>query len=469
MERGQLTSEALTSHYLRRIAAHNDELNAVIAVNPEAMRAARQLDVERASGELRGPLHGIPILIKDNIETREMPTTAGSLALAGNLTGRDAPLVARLRAAGAVILGKTNLSEWANFRSERSSSGWSAVGGQTRNPVDPTRSPCGSSSGSAAAVAAGMAAAAVGTETSGSIVCPAAATGMVGIKPTVGLVSRTHVVPISSSQDTAGPITRTIIDGAILLDAMAGPDPADPATHLAPERFAVDHTAGLAQAGLQGRRIGVLRSAGGYHEAVDERFEAAVATLAAGGAEIVDDLALETYDGFGADSYTILLYEFKATLNDYLASLPPPFNELTLATLIEFNRDHADAEMPWFRQEVFEQAQAKGALSDEEYVQARDRAQQAARAAIDDLLEQHGLAALVAPSYGPAWKIDLVTGDHFLGGFARTPAVAGYPHITVPMGKVHGLPVGLSFTGPAFSEPQLLQLAQAYERLRQQP
>ena len=458
-------SEQAVRASLERIARRDDELNAVIAVTPGAVEQAVARDRERAAGRLRGPLHGVPVLIKDNIETRELPTTAGSLALAENATGRDARLVARLRDRGLVILGKTNLSEWANFRSERSSSGWSGVGGQTRNPHDPTRSPCGSSSGSAAAVAAGYVALAVGTETNGSVICPAAVNGIVGIKPTVGLVSRHGIVPIAHSQDTAGPMAANVRDAAYLLDAMADYDSADPAAPRDRSVFSRHYADALDPQGLAGKRIGVVRSLAGFHEGVDLAFEQAIADLAAGGAEIVDGLAMPDYpDGLGDAAYDVLLYEFKHDLNAYLAGLPGPEAELTLAGLIEFNRRHADAEMNWFRQEIFLKAQETDGLESAAYRQALQRVQSFSRAGIDDLLAEHELDLLISPSNTPAWKIDLVVGDRWLGSSSSFPARAGYPHVTVPMGFVHDLPVGLSFYASAYAEPVLIAAAFAYEQ-----
>jgi amidase len=467
---GDLTAEALTRASLDRIEALDGELRAVLAVDPTALEQARALDREREESGPRGPLHGIPVLIKDNIETAAQPTTAGSLALAGNDTGRDAPLVARLRQAGAVIVGKANLSEWANIRSTRSSSGWSAVGGQTRNPHDPTRSPCGSSSGSAVGVAAGYVPLAVGTETNGSVVCPASANGVVGIKPTVGLVSRTHVVPISHTQDTAGPMGRTVADAVILLEAMVGPDEADPATRrvqkLAAGHFDRNLSAHLKPDGLRGKRIGVVRSAAGFHSEVDALFDRAVEGLRRAGATIVDDLELERPDGFSRAAYDVLLHELKHDLNGYLASLPDErLSQLDLAGLIAFNQEHADEEMPWFGQEIFVRAQETGGLGAETYREALELVRKATREdGIDRLIEEHELDALVAPAGGPAWTIDLVNGDHHLGGSSTFPAVAGYPNVTVPMGAVHGLPVGLSIFGPAFSEPTLIEIASGYEQ-----
>jgi amidase len=467
MEKGELSSEELVRRYLARIDRLDGKLNAVIAVNPSAAEQAAALDEERAGGKVRGPLHGIPVLLKDNIESREeIPTTAGSLALQGNVTHRDAFLVERLRQAGAVILGKANLSEWANFRSERSSSGWSGAGGQTRNPYDPTRSPCGSSSGSAVAVAANLTALAVGTETDGSVVCPATVNGVVGIKPTVGLVSRTGIVPISHSQDTAGPFGRTVADAVALLEAMIGMDENDAATGMAGQASEWELTAHLVEEGLQGKRIGVLRSATGYHSEVDRLLEQAIKEMGEAGAVIIDDLTFEDPEGLSQASYDVLLYEFKHDLNSYLASLPDDtLSALTLEELIAFNTDHADTEMPYFGQEIFIKSQAKGALTEQEYLHALELVRNASRRdGIDRLIAEHDLDALVAPTGAPAWKIDLIDGDHFLGGCSSYPAMAGYPHITVPMGQVQSMPVGLSFMGAALSEPTLIEMAYAYEQ-----
>jgi len=462
---GETTAEALTRHYLRRIEQHNDALRAVIAVNPSALGQARQRDRERQQGRADGLLHGLPVLLKDNIETAgELPTTAGSLALADNITDRDAAVTRHLRAAGAVILGKANLSEWANFRSERSSSGWSAVGGQARNPYDLNRSPCGSSSGSAAAVAADLTLLAVGTETDGSVVCPASANGVVGIKPSIGLVGRSGIVPISQRQDTAGAMARSVQGAALLLQAMVGPDPAD--GFMAPEqRLRVDYVSGLDRAGLEGARIGVLRGEAGFHEGVDALFDRAAADLEQAGAVLVDDLSYpETEPGLAG--YTdVLLHDFHHTIDRYLAGLPD--NAVTVSNLedlIAFNRQHAEREMKWFRQELFVQAADTPGLDDPEYIDKRERIERTARQGIQALLEEHGLDALIAPTTSAAWSIDRINGDHFLGGSSSYPAIAGYPNITVPMGYLHGLPVGLSWIGPAFAEKRLLALAAAYER-----
>jgi amidase len=458
-------SERWVLESLRRIERWDDRLNSVTALNPDALATARSLDTERRDGSLRSPLHGVPVLVKDNIETRELPTTAGSLALHGVAAGRDAALIGRLRDAGLVILGKTNLSEWANFRSERSSSGWSAVGGQTRNPHDPTRSPCGSSSGSGAAVAAGLVPLAVGTETNGSIICPAAVNGIVGIKPTVGLVSRRGIVPISHSQDTAGPMAASVRAAAELLTVMAAPEPGDPATPDDSVLFEREYARHLDPRGLQGKRIGVVRSLAGFHEGVDAAFDRALRDLGAAGAVIVDDLAFPPYpEDFQQAAYDVLLHEFKHDLNAYLAGLPGPAGQLTLGGLIRFNEAEAEREMKWFQQEIFIKAQATAGLDAAPYVEASQQVRAFSRAAIDDLLEQHDLDLLVSPSNTPAWKIDLVVGDRWLGSSSSMPARAGYPHVTVPMGFVHGLPVGLSFYSGAFSEPTLIEAAYAYEQ-----
>ncbi len=467
MARGELSSVTITQSCLARIKEFDGELHAVIAINPDAIEMARSLDRERRNGQLRSPLHGIPVLLKDNIETRDpLPTTAGSLALAHNETGRDAAVAAQLREAGAVLLGKSNLSEWANFRSERSSSGWSGVGGQTHNPYDSTRTPCGSSSGSGVAVAANLVPLALGTETNGSIVCPAAVNGIVGIKPTVGLVSRRGIVPISHSQDTAGPMARSVADAVTLLSAMIDSDEKDPATYIASAASKWTLTNHLLPDGLRGKRIGILRSQAGYHDGVDRLFEVAIADLQAAGAILVDDLAFEATPDFEKAIYDLLLYEFKHDLNAYLAKLPDPtLSKLTLERLITFNNEHASEEMLYFGQEIFTKSQVMGPLSDARYRDALTLALRTTREqGIDHLVEQHELDALVAPTGSPAWKIDLINGDHFLGGSSTYPAVAGYPNITVPMGQVSGMPVGLSFFGPALSEATLIEIAFSYEQ-----
>jgi len=465
MAAGRITSAQLTSEYYGRILEIDPALRSVLALNTEALAEAGALDAERRAGRMRGPLHGLPVLLKDNIESLGLPTTAGSLALVGNDNGRDAPLAARLRAAGAVILGKTNLSEWANIRSSDSISGWSAVGGQVRNPYALDRNPCGSSGGSAVAVAAGLAAGAIGTETNGSIVCPASVNGVVGLKPTVGLVSRTHIVPISHSQDTAGPMARTVADVALLLSVIAGSDPADPVTAEVDRRRG-DYPATLAAASLQGARIGVLRFNAGFDPEVDAVFNAAVAELKAGGATVVEIAALEGRNQVGGNSFQVLMTELKADMAAYLATTKGPHR--TLADLIAYNEANKAAEMPLFGQELFIQSEKTKGLNDPDYKKALATARRhAGPEGIDKLLREHKVDVLIAPTTGPAWLIDVVNGDQYSGGGASTlPAVAGYPHLTVPMGRIRGLPVGLSFIGPAWSEARLLGLGHAYEQRR---
>lgn len=466
LDAGQTSSTAIVRAYLRRIAKLNHagpRLNAVIAINPKAIEEARALDTERKAGRLRGPLHGVPVLIKDNIETLGMPTTAGSLALIGNDNGRDAPVVAALRAAGAIILGKTNMSEWANIRSSRSVSGWSAVGGLTRNPYALNRSTCGSSSGSGAAVAAGMAPAALGTETDGSVICPASVNGLVALKPSIGLVPRTHIVPISQSQDTPGPMGRTVRDVAMVFSAMIASDPDDPATKDAAAHRR-DYAAGLSADALKGVRIGVIRK-GGQPE-LDARFGEALEVLKRAGAILVEVTPPKT-EGLGDAEEEVLLHELKAGMSSYLASTDPARVKCrTLADLIAFNRAEAAREMPLFGQETFEAAQAKGGLDDPAYKAAREKSLRlAGKEGIDRMLADNGVAMLVTPSRGPAWLSDSVYGDQYGGPSAsKLPAVAGYPHLTVPMGLAHGLPVGLSFIGPLFGEQALLDAGYAYEQ-----
>jgi len=455
-------AETNTRAAIARVEKVDPQIHAVLALDPTAMAQARALDRSRVA---RGPLFGVPILIKDNIETAgPLPTTAGSMALLASVTGRDAPLVARLRASGAVILGKTNLSEWANMRSSASISGWSAVGGQTRNPYALDRDPCGSSSGSGAAVAAGLTDAAIGTETDGSITCPASLNGIVGLKPTVGLVSRTHIVPISHSQDTAGPMARDVRTAALLLAAIAGSDPADPATATA-DAHKADYLAALKPDALKGVRIGVLRFVGPWSPPVDALFAHALDVLRAQGATLVDIAAMKDRDKIGPAEFTVLLTELKADLNAYLATLPKSVAPRTLAELIAFDKAHP-RELALFGQDSFEKAQATRGLSDPAYLAARDLSLRlAGHDGIDAMLAANNVVALVAPTMPPAWKIDAVNGDQIAGGGpADIAAVAGYPHLTVPMGAVGGLPVGLSFIGPAWSEARLLGLGYAYEQ-----
>lgn len=462
---GTLSAVALTQAYLQRIEQLDrggPALNSVIELNPDALAEARALDAERKAGRVRGPLHGIPVLLKDNIDAVGMANSAGSLAMAGNRPARDAFLVTRLRDAGAVILGKTNLSEWANFRSTRSSSGWSSRGGQTRNAYVLDRNPCGSSAGTGTAIAASLALIGVGTETDGSIICPSAVNGLVGLKPTVGLVSRSGIIPISISQDTAGPMGRSVADVAALLNVLAAPDPADPAAAGAQGRTPVDFTAGLTTDALRGKRFGVLRQSMGFHPDVDAAVERAVASLRAGGAEVVD-VEVATWRQWGGDELDVLLYEFKDGLNAYLASAGGEHG--SLESLIAWNSAHAAQTMPHFGQEIFEQAQAKGPLTDPAYVQARDRARRlAGEQGLLATLDEHRLDAVIAPSTSPAWPTDHVNGDHFSGAGYGIAAVAGTPSITVPAGEVRGLPVGVVFMGRAYSEAELLGYAYAFEQ-----
>jgi amidase len=454
-------SEVNVRSALNRIAAIDPRIHSVIAVDPTAMDQARKVD----SSRLRGPLAGQPVLIKDNIESSgPLPTTAGSLALADNVTNRDSPLVARLRSAGAIILGKTNLSEWANIRSSHSISGWSAVGGQTRNPWALDRDPCGSSSGSGAAVAAGIVRFAIGTETDGSVTCPASINGIVGLKPTVGLVSRTYIVPISHSQDTAGPMADSVRDAAELLTIIAGTDPKDPATANA-DRHKTDYAARLDSASLKGRRIGVMRFAS--TQQLNPAFETALAILRKEGAVLVD---IKKFDdrGIGKNENLVLMTELKVDMGKYLKGSPAPIASRNLADLIAFDKRHERQEMSLFGQEMFEQGEKTKGLDDPAYRKARRASFNAAGPnGIDRLLRQYGVVALVGPTAGPAWKIDAVNGDQFSGGGAGSlAAVAGYPHLTVPMGLVKGMPVGLSFMGPKWSEALLLSLGYAYEQAR---
>ena len=456
-----LPAEANVRAALERIARIDPRLHSVIAVDPTAIAQARRVDL---SG-IRGALAGQPVLIKDNIESLgPLPTTAGSLALAGNVTNRDAPLVARLRSAGAIIVGKTNLSEWANIRSTRSISGWSAVGGQTRNPWALNRNPCGSSSGSGAAVAAGLVRLAIGTETDGSVTCPASVNGIVGLKPTVGLVSRTHIVPISHSQDTAGPMAASVREAAELLTVIAGSDVADEATRDA-DRHRVDYSAGLDANSLKGKRIGVMRFASGF--GTDAAFETALALLRQKGAILVD---IKKFDdkAIGKNELPVLLTELKADMAKYLKGSPALIPARTLSELIAFDNSHQKQEMSLFGQELFEQAQKTKGLADPAYKKARAISFQAAGPnGIDKLLKDNRVVALVGPTMPPAWLIDVANGDQVAGGGAGSlAAVAGYPHLTVPMGLVKGLPVGLSFIGPRWSEARLLSLGYAYEQAR---
>jgi amidase len=470
MQSGRETSRSIVEQYIARIDAidrNGPALHSVLEVNPDALAIADRLDAERRSGRTRGPLHGIPILIKDNIATADrMMTTAGSLALAGVTAPRDAFIVSRLRDAGVVILGKTNLSEWANFRSTHSSSGWSGRGGQTRNPYALDRNPSGSSSGSGAAIAANLAAAAVGTETDGSIVSPSTNNGLVGIKPTLGLVSRTGIVPIAHSQDTAGPMARTVADAAVLLAVLTGVDPADLPTSRARRG---DYAAALDPDGLKGARIGVVRNKlFGYSPPADRIAEAAIAVMKRQGAVIVDPANIPTLGKFGDSEFEVLLYEFKADLNTYLTWLGPASPVHSLKDVIAFNDAHMDQEMPYFGQEIMEMAEKKGPLTTPAYRKALAKNHLQSRAlGIDAVMTKYRLDALVAPTGSPSWLTDPVNGDSSLANSdapSTVTSVAGYPHITVPAGFVRGLPVGVSFFGRAWSEARLITLAYAYEQ-----
>jgi amidase len=477
MTSGRFTAHSITEKYLARIDAidkHGPAINSVIEVNPDALEIAKGLDKERKQKHLRGPLHGIPVLIKDNIDTSDrMMTTAGSLAMVGSKPSKDSTVAQKLREAGAVILGKTNLSEWANIRSNQSTSGWSGRGGQTKNPYVLDRNPCGSSSGSGAGVSANLCAIAIGTETDGSIVCPASTNGVVGLKPTVGLWSRAGIIPISHSQDTPGPICRTVRDAAILLGALTGVDDEDSATSESRGKSYADYTQFLVADGLRGARIGVVRGTFGFNAAVDALMGTALELLKSQGAILVDPANIETRGKFDESETTVFMYELKADLNAYLARLGPRAPVHTLQEIIEFNEKHREQEMPYFGQELFLKSQLKGPLTSQEYLDALKKNQQLARTeGIDAVMDKDKLDALVAPTGGPAWLTDLVAGDHFGGGSSSFAAVAGYPNINVPAGEVFGLPIGISFFGRAWSEPVLIRIAYAYEqasKLRKAP
>lgn len=469
MQSGRHTAVSLTKKYLARIEEvdrRGPALRSVIELNPDALAIARELDRERRARGPRGPLHGVPLLIKDNLDTHDrMATTAGSLALVGSIPERDAFVVQRLRQAGAILLGKTNLSEWANFRSPRSTSGWSARGGLTRNPYALGRNPSGSSSGSAVSVAANLCAAAVGTETDGSILSPSSYNGIVGLKPTVGLVSRAGIIPIARSQDTAGPMARTVRDTAILLGVLAGEDPRDEATRAGAAHRRTDYTPFLDADGLRGSRIGVARKFFGTHAEVDKLMEAAISSMRSQGAIMIDPADLPAHGKFGDQEFEVLLYECKAHLNAYLAGLGADAPVHSLREVIEFNRHNRDREMPWFGQETLEKAAAKGPLFEAAYRDALATCRRLSREeGIDAVMDQRQLDALVAPTAGPAHVTDLVYGDRDTGGSTTPAAVAGYPSLTVPAGFVSGLPVGISFFGRAWSEPTLLRLAFAFEQ-----
>jgi amidase len=472
MTAGKRTSRAITRAYLDRIAALDRQgptLRAILETNPDALPIADQMDAERRQGKVRGPLHGIPVILKDNIDTHDrMQTTAGSLALEGNIAERDAFLVERLRAAGAVILAKANLSEWANFRSSRSSSGWSGRGRQCKNPNVLDRNPSGSSSGTGSAISANLGAVGVGTETDGSIISPSNACGLVGIKPTVGLVSRAGVIPIAHSQDTAGPMCRSVADAAALLSALTGVDPRDPATAESSGHIAADYTTFLDRDGLRGARIGVAYQRQGNNPTVDRVVNDAIAVLKAAGAEVIDPAAIETAGQLGTNERDVLQYEFKADLNAYLATMPSTVKHRTLADLIAFNDANRDREMPYFGQETFIASQARGPLTEQGYIDARSKCIELTRTrGLDATFAKHGLDAMMGPSGGPAGLVDLAGGGGGGGGGAGSsqfPAVAGYPHITVPAYYHYNLPLGISFYGKAWSEAVLIRLAYAFEQ-----
>lgn len=468
MRRGVYSSKDLVQYYINRIRAidqQGPELNSVIEINPDALSIAMALDDERKAGRERGPLHGIPFLLKDNIDTADkMMTTAGSLALSGYHASVDAPMVSQLRSAGAVLLGKTNLSEWANFRSGRSSSGWSSRGGQTKNPYALDRNPCGSSSGSAVAVAANLCAFAIGTETNGSISCPSSVNGIVGLKPTVGLVSRTGIIPISHTQDTAGPMTRTVRDAAIVLGAMTQRDAADRTIHARPESLPDNYEKFLEGASLSGKRIGVEQSFLHVHEKVDALFAAAIESMQEAGATVVEVAYNHRLKDIGGSEYELLKYEFKDGLNRYLARANAPVR--SLKEVIEYNEAHAADVMPYFGQDILLESEKMESLEAEGYKQALRKVTETSRKAIDDILNEHDLDALCGPATGAAWCTDLINGDAFSGyGMGSGAAMAGYPSITVPLGDVFGLPVGLLFTSTAYADADLLAIAHAYERV----
>ncbi len=466
MAAGETSAKELSQFYLTRIDSFDKRVNSIIELNPDAVATAEKLDAERKAGKIRGPLHGVPIVLKDNIDTADkMKTTAGSLALVGAPPpARDAFIVRQLRDAGAVILGKTNLSEWANFRSTNSVSGWSGRGGQTRNPYILDRNPCGSSSGSGAAVSANLAAIAIGTETDGSIVCPASVCGVVGLKPTIGLVSRSGIIPIAHSQDTAGPMTRSVADAAILLSAISGVDASDDVTTKRPDRHQTDYASFLDPAGLKGMRIGIARNYWGRRDDVDKVLDSALDAMKRAGATLVD-IKLETLGKFGSAEFEVLLYEFKDGLERYLRERKA--EHTTLAQLIEFNEDNAAREMPYFKQEIFEQAAKKGDLKSKEYLDALATCRELTRSkGIDAVMDANKLDAIVGPSNAPVWMIDLINGDcgsNYVSS-SSIAAVAGYPNITVPAGFAGGLPIGISFFGRAFSEPILIKIAYAFEQ-----
>ena len=470
MASGKYSAHSIAEKYLARITAIDKQgpaINAVIELNPDALMIADSLDKERRSGKVRGPLHGVPMLIKDNIDTADkMMTTAGSLALVGAKPSMDSTVALKLRAAGIVLLGKTNLSEWANIRSTHSTSGWSGRGGLTKNPYALDRNACGSSSGSGAAVAANLCAAAIGTETDGSIVCPSAANGLVGIKPTVGLVSRAGIIPISHSQDGAGPMTRTVKDAAMILGALTGTDARDPATRASQGNAQSDYTKFLDPDGLRGARIGVARKYFGFSENVDALMNDLLDGMKQQGAVLIDPADIPTFGKFDDSEMEVFMYELKADLNSYLAQLGPSAPARTLKEIIDFNEKNKASEMPYFGQDLFIKAEAKGSLSERGYTDALEKNRRLARTeGIDALMDKFQLDAIVAPTAGPACLTDLLNGDHFTGGSSNAAAVAGYPNINVPAGFLDGMPVGISFFGRAWSEPKLIKIAYGFEQM----
>ncbi|MBD3190810.1 MAG: amidase [Candidatus Heimdallarchaeota archaeon] len=477
MAAGKITAQKIVKEYLVRIDEidkNGPKLNAIIEINPDALKIADKLDQERKNGKTRGSLHGIPVVLKDNIGTADrMRTTAGSLALEGNIAPEDAFIVRNLRKAGAIILGKTNLSEWANFRSNRSTSGWCSRGGQTRNPYVLDRNPCGSSSGSAVAVAANLCSVAVGTETNGSIICPSHVNSVVGIKPTVGLISRTGIIPISHTQDTAGPMARTVRDAVLLLNVLVGSDPEEPSTINSEKELPNDYTDFLDPNGLEGGRIGVARNFFGRNNHVDQIMEQAIEKMKELGATIIDPTNITTLEELRDPELQLLLFDFKNDLNDYLEKFGENITPKCLKEIIDFNEQNKEEVMPFFGQELFLMAEEKGPLSSEEYKEVLEKCLRLSRdEGIDKVMEEHELDVIIAPSGGPAWPTDLINGDHFTGGSSSPAAIAGYPNITVPVGYVFGLPVGISFFSGAFQEPTLIKFTYAFEqatKVRQPP
>jgi len=472
MDKGIHSSRSIAEMYLERIEKLDKQgpaVNAVMELNPDVLDITDALDLERKERGSRGPLHGIPVMIKDNIDTADrMMTTAGSIALEESIPSKDAFVVKKLRQAGAVILGKTNLSEWANFRSTRSTSGWSSRRGQTRNPYALDRNPSGSSSGSAVAVSANLCSVAVGTETNGSIISPAQANGIVGIKPTVGLISRSGIIPISHSQDTAGPMARTVTEAAILLGVLAGADPEDPITEYNPAKVFMDYTSSLDRNGMRGARIGIARNFFGFSKKVDAIMETCIEEMKRLGAVIVDPVKLDTVRDLQKPGFQVLLYEFKTNMNRYLSRLNPEVPVRSLKSLIDFNERHQEKIMPYFGQEIFHMSEDKGPLSSMEYLDALETCNRLSKTeGIDKAMERYQLDAVAAPSGGPAWMSDLIQGDHPAGGSAAMAAIAGYPNITLPAGYIFGLPVGISFFSSAFQEPILIKLAYALEQATQ--